>query len=63
MYLCARDLNKPKYQFLIKKRKDVGIKHLNDSKAFLQYPNTMDDVYNHINDYNLSKKKKNLDCV
>ena len=63
MHLCARDLNKPKYQFLIKKRKDVGIKHLNDSKAFLQYSNTMDDVYNHINDCNLSKKKKNLDCV
>ena len=49
MHLCARDLNKPKYQFLIKKRKDVGIKHLNDSKAFLQYSNTIDDVYNHIN--------------
>ena len=29
-YLYAKDLSEPKYDFLIKKRKDVGIKHLND---------------------------------
>ena len=29
IYLCAKDLNKLKYQFLIKKRKDVGVKHIN----------------------------------
>ena len=27
IYLCARDLSKPKYEFLIKNREDVGIKH------------------------------------
>ena len=27
IYLYARDLNKPKYQFLIKKCEDAGIKH------------------------------------
>ena len=27
IYLYAKDLNEPKYQFLIKKREDVGIKH------------------------------------
>ena len=27
IYLCAKDLNELKYQFLIKKRKDVGVKH------------------------------------
>ena len=32
IYLHAKDLNKPKLQFLIKKREDVGTKHLNDSK-------------------------------
>ena len=32
-----KDLNELKYQFLIKKREDVGIKHLNDSKAFIEY--------------------------
>ena len=29
-YLYAKDLSEPKYEFSIKKRKDVGIKHLND---------------------------------
>ena len=37
VYLYAKDLNELKYQFLIKKREDVGIKHLNDSKAFIEY--------------------------
>ena len=27
MYLYARDLNKPNYKILIKKRKDAGVKH------------------------------------
>ena len=34
IYLYAEDLNEPKYQFLTKKREDVGIKYLNDPKAF-----------------------------
>ena len=33
IYLYAKDLNEPNCQFLIKKREDVGIKHLNDPKA------------------------------
>ena len=28
IYLYARDLSEPKYQFLIKKREDAGIKHV-----------------------------------
>ena len=56
IYLYARDLSEPKYQFLIKKREDAGIKHLNDPSAFIEYSNTMDDVYNNINDYNLKGK-------
>ena len=44
IYLYAKDLHEPKYQFLIKKRKDVGIKHLNDSKAFIECSQCMDDV-------------------
>ena len=35
IYLYAKDLNEPKYEFLIKKRKDAGIKHLNDPDAFI----------------------------
>ena len=60
IYLYARDLNKPKYKILIKKRKDAGIKHLNDPNAFIECSNTMDDVYENIHDYNLSRKIKIL---
>ena len=35
IYLGAKDLNEPKYKILIKKRKDVGMKHLNDPYAFI----------------------------
>ena len=58
--MYAKDLNEPKYQFLIKKREDVGIKHLNDPKAFLEYSQYMDDFYNNISDYNPTKKRKIL---
>ena len=33
-----------KYQFLINKREITGSKHLNDSKAFIEYSNNMDDI-------------------
>ena len=33
IYLYTKDLNEPKYQFLIKKCEDVGIKHFNDPKT------------------------------
>ena len=46
MYLYAKDVNEIKYQFLIKKRGGVGIKHLNDSKAFIEYSQCMADVSN-----------------
>ena len=60
IYLYARDLNEPKYKILIKKRKDAGIKHLNDPNAFIECSNTMDDVYENINNYNPSRKRKVL---
>ena len=60
IYLYAKDLSEPKYQLLIKKRENAGIKNLNDSSAFIEYSNTMDDVYNNIDDYNLKRKRKKL---
>ena len=60
IYLYARDLNEPKYKILIKKCEDAGIKHLNDPNAFIEFSNMMDDVYENINDYNLSRKRKIL---
>ena len=57
IYLYARDLNEPKYEYLIKKREDVGIKHLNNSNAFIECSNTMDDVCDNINDYNSNRSR------
>ena len=34
IYLYVKDLEKPKYQLLIKKRENAGIKILNDLNAF-----------------------------
>ena len=42
---------------MIKKSQDAGIKHLNDANASIECSNTMDDVYQNIDDYNPNKKK------
>ena len=60
IYLYAKDLRKAKYEFLIKKREDIGIKHLNTSNAFIECWNTMDDVYENIADYNPTRRRKIL---
>ena len=58
--MYARDLSEPKYEYLIKKREEAGIKHLNNPNAFIECSNTMDDVYENIHDYNSSRKRKIL---
>ena len=60
IYLYAKDLSEPKYEFLIKKREDVGIKYCNDPNAFIECSNTMDDVYQNMADNNPSRKRKIL---
>ena len=50
MYLYANDLSDPKYEFLTKKRENAGINHLNYLNAFIECSNTMDDVYENIDD-------------
>ena len=50
IYLYARDLSKPKQEYLIKKREDAGIKHVNNPNVFIECSNTIDDVYENIND-------------
>ena len=56
IYLYAKDLSEPKYQFLIKKREDAGINYFNDPNAFIEFSDTMVDVYENIDNYNLSRK-------
>ena len=58
--MYAKNVSEPKYQLLIKKCEDGGIKNLNDPSAFIEYSNTMDDVYNNSNNYNPKRKRKIL---
>ena len=58
--LYANDLSEPKYEFFIKKREVAGTKYFSDPNAFIQRSNTMDDVYENIDDYNTRRKRKNL---
>ena len=36
IYLYAKDLSEPKYEYLIRNLENTGIKHLNDSKSFIE---------------------------
>ena len=58
--MYAKDLSEPKYEFLIKRFEDLGIKHLNYSIAFIECFNTIDDVYENVDDYNPNRKRKVL---
>ena len=58
--LYAKDLYEAKYQYLINKRKKVGLDHFDDPNAFIEYSNDMQDVHKNINDYDPRKKRKVL---
>ena len=58
--MYAKDLSESKYEYLIRNRENTGIKHLNDSKAFIECSNAMNDVYANINNYNPKRKRKIL---
>ena len=58
--MYAKDLSEPKYEYLIKKREDAGIKNVNNPNAFIVCSNTMDDVYEDIDNYNPKRNKKVL---
>ena len=60
IYLYEKDLKEAKYEFLIKRREDAEAKHLNDPNAFIGSFNTIDGVYENIDDYNPSRKRKVL---
>ena len=45
---------------LINKRESTGLKHFNNSKAFVEYSNHMDDIYKKTEECNPNKKHKVL---
>ena len=57
IYLYAKDLTEPKYEFLIKKCEDVKTNCFNDPNAFTECSNTANDVYENVDDYNPEKEK------
>ena len=58
IYLYGKDPYKAKYQFFIDKWEITGSKRFNDSKAFIEYSNDMDDIYKNIEEYNPNKNCK-----
>ena len=60
MNLYAKDPYEDKYQFSIKKKENIRLKHFNDPKAFIEYSNDMRDVYENIDHYNPDKENKIL---
>ena len=58
IYFYAKDPYEDKYQFLTKKRENIGLKHFNDPKAFIEYSNDMHDVHKNIDHYNPDKENK-----
>ena len=60
IYLYAKDIHEQKYEYLINKREQAGIKNSNDPHSFIEYSDDMDDVLNDINNYNKNRDKKVL---
>ena len=58
IYLYAKDLEVPKYQLLIKRREQPGTKNLEDPAAFIEYSNSMDEIYDDIEDYNKKRERE-----
>ena len=57
IYLYVKNPFESKYKLLFKERKKVGIENLKSPKALIDYSQTIDDVYEHLEDYNPTKKK------
>ena len=60
IYLYAKDIHEPKYEYLINKREQAEIKNLNDPHAFIEYSDDTNDLLDDINDYNKNSDKKVL---
>ena len=60
IYLYAKDTDEDKYQYLINKREQAGIKNLNDPQVFIECSSDMNDVLEDITNYNKKRDKKVL---
>ena len=60
IYLNIKDPFESKYQLHINGREKIGIEILKNPKAFIDYSQTIDDVYENLEDYNPLKKRRVL---
>ena len=60
IYLYVKDSFESKYQLFINGREKIGIKTLKNQKPFIDYSQTLDDVYENLEDYNSTKKMRVL---
>ena len=60
IYLSVKDIHEPKYEYLINRREQAGIKNLDNPKAFIEYSDDMDHLLDDINNYNKNRDKKVL---
>ena len=60
IYLYVKNPFEWKYQSLINGGEEVGIEKSKNQKAFLYYSQTIDDVYENLEDYNPKKKRRVL---
>ena len=58
--MYAKDLSESKYEYLIKNRENAVIMHVNNLKPFIECSNTMEDIYENIDYYNPSRRRKVL---
>ena len=56
IYLYVKDLFEVKYQYLIKKRKNIGLTKLKHLKALIEFSNNIQDVYKSIKEQSPRRK-------
>ena len=54
--MLTKVLYEAKCQWLINERESVGLKHCNDPKAFIEYSNDINDIYENITKHNTNEK-------
>ena len=60
IYLCVKDLFESNYHLHINEREKDGIEILKIPKAFIDYSQAIDDVYENLENYNPTKKRRVL---
>ena len=60
IFFYTKNPYESKHQLLINKRNSTVLKYVNDSKAFLEYSNDIDDIYKNLEENNRNKNRKIL---